>query len=1268
VIGTRLAARPRRRLSAAVLAFVLCVATTLAGAAATALAAKPKPGAHPKVVILAPHREARVAGKTLRVRVRASATTGLHATVSGIDVTRRFHRAGGMLEATLRRGRDFRSGENTLAVAVGKGRVLPVTAPFVAVSRDKGLLKVSKIGAHGRRPLGIEIRSAAPLERLRVAIDGHRYPIGSPEGQRRWTIAIGASDGAHYGRNTVEVLAEREGSPRFDQEKVHFKIGRGAPLAGAGPDLTTRTGRAVTLRGGSTKAGSRKGALIYRWEIVQRPPGSHARIANGTSRNARLLPDLPGPYKVRLTAARVSKATAAREDGAKASASAVETAAKPTCLEAAPTPLTPAKASSTPSYEPDGSGPFLPLNPLESPPCVTPIGEPTTPALPLEATKAMSVDETVLTSLPTESPMGWPIETLAGDGSTRVGRQVFPKQSGWVRMLVLGQKTLTPVKPFQDWPKGEKVFQLNEGPTLLKAIEKAAGETSGEKEIFVLTGMGIEQPNPPLSAEEDLAKAISLLGIPEPEPNDRGEIVESGNWSVIGTPHQPGRGFSNLHGLGEQPVEGLPGTLPGSLNGRMQNVLTDAYSYVTGEAIPFDTKAAGSSSTVNVIEVGGAKATSTPIVPGALGLHIAVYDIGNANGLPTLAANYTDTIDNPFIVTNYQGVEAAAKQLEQWRVNGENYLIVMQTVGEEGVGPNTAPWRSKNWVNDALIPVNQRGLLEWHNQAYLKAKNEAELAEKQDLRWNPGYPTVAGQVGDLTGEVGHDLVSIFGGGNPQVEVSRLTMLAENHPESVESSYVNGYSEGPGRLTGILVRNARGGLQVENASAIPLPTSNSFRELAFSGGASGGGWKNSTGKENEAALAYFAKELWPSEDFKTPREAYVSKANDPWTNLIHSVEKEVKFEPGKGFEKKTFREVKEDLETEMNDLAIVQKAIGNWKDLLTEKGVQSFVNAERIGAGLVELVERDAKLKSKAEGEVDVEGIISESLYIASDLAGFGEDTEFLKIPEIVSVVAGGFGVAEAATPEGPEEAEGPNSNLIRAKGTAIGAAIVKRFNHMKETLGQFEAIFASSWPKLQKARIEAKGPWSWGHEVEKELTATLATSTERAIDEALLPMAYTQWVVSPYFTKFDPAGPQVPGNGYECIHFKNALEQNLLHPFKDEPAGALSTAVYRPFEPPGSTENPAQPYTQPYTIRALKSEADPLEVFKEQWSDTEDLIEVHGSGKNPPASLINPLFKPLNSGETEPSFPVNLGINKTAFYAGYGEGPTEWKRMICAQG
>jgi hypothetical protein len=1265
VISARPAVRPRRRpLAAASLVFVLCLAAALAGAVVPALAAKPKHhGQAPKVEILAPQREARTAGKTLQVRVRATTGTGLRAEVSGTDVTGRFHRHGKLFEATLRRGRDYKVGENTLAVWAGKGRALPATVPFVALTQARGLLKVTKLAAHGTKPLRFRVRAAAPIVGLKVTVNHYRYATGAVEGRRAWTIAIGASDGARFGANTIVVAAERKGSKRFDRERIRFHIGRGTPLAGAGADQTTRTGKAVVLHGGSTMAGSRHGSLLYRWKIVAKPYGSHARIANGTSKNARLLPDLPGAYKVRLTAARVSARTAAKEQGA-ANGSSAETAPQPTCLEAAPVALTPAGTASASASEGETAySPLVPLSPLEAPTCVTPIGELTPPPLPLEATQSISVDETEVTSLPTESPMGWPIETLAEDGSIRVGPQVFKKQSGWVHMVVLDQESLTPAKPVGEWKTSDHVFQLSEAKELAEDVKH-----TNPKQVVILSGMGVGQgPQAPVAAQEELAKAIGYLGAPAPEQEDRAEIVQSGRWSVIGTREQPGRTYTNLHGLGEQPIEGMPGTLPGSLNGWMQNVLTNAFSYVSPEAIPFDTKAEGSSNTVSVIEVGGEKATSSPMANGSLALHIAVFDLENANGKPTVAANYTDVIDNPYFATNQPGVEAAAKQLEEWRLKEGDALIVMQTVGEEAVGANTAPWGSKNWVDDALIPPNQRGLLEWDKQPYLKAKNESELEDKRAERWNPGYPTVAGQVGELTGEAGHDLVAMLGAGNGKdVEVTRLTMIAETHPESIESSYIDGYAApSPGRLAGALVRNARGGLQVENASGLPPLVGESVRQLAFSGPPAE--WPYSTGKENEAALKFFAAELWPTERFKSPREAYVKKASDNWGTEERQLGR-VRWDAGQGFEHGTYEKVKEQLETEMNALSRVQSALEKWETLFGKAGTAALVNAESIGSQIVKRVEADAKKKPKEEAEINPEAVISEALYIAGDLSGFPEDTEFLKIPEMIGMVASGMGLAESVTPETPEQAEGPNSNLIRAEGTQIGADLYKRLEAVSGSLDHVQALINSDPKKLEKAAVLASGPWSYEGKEKNELFQSLGTNAEQAIYEALIPMAYTQWVISPYFTRYMPSGPQAPGNNYKCIHFHEGGREVTVQPFMGEPEGGLSTSIYRPFDPPGSKAWPAQPYTVPFTIRALKSDADNMEVIKSEYTETEDLIEIHHGGANPPSSLIDNLFAPVRSGESEPSFPVALGMNKAAFYANYGEGPTEWKRVICAQG
>jgi hypothetical protein len=328
-----------------------------------------------------------------------------------------------------------------------------------------------------------------------------------------------------------------------------------------------------------------------------------------------------------------------------------------------------------------------------------------------------------------------------------------------------------------------------------------------------------------------------------------------------------------------------------------------------------------------------------------------------------------------------------------------------------------------------------------------------------------------------------------------------------------------------------------------------------------------------------------------------------------------------------------------------------------------------VNAESIGAGLIEQVEKDSKQKPKDEAEINPQEVIQEALYIVGDLSGFPEATEALKAEQIISMVASGMGLAEAVTPESPEEAEGPNANLIRAKATNVGRLLFEHFEKTSRSLAHFETLFAADWGKLQLASEFANGPWSYGTKEETTLGQTMAVTTEKTLYEALLPMVYEQWVISPYFTKYMPAGPQAPGNNYKCIHFHTLIDTPTVYPFKGEPAGGLSTSVYRPFDEPGASAPPAQPYTVPFTIRALKSYADNIEVNKSEFSETEHLIEIHHGGANPPATLIDKLFAPVKLGEEEnPNFPASLGMNKTAFYAGYGEGPTDWKRVICAQG
>ncbi len=165
-----------------------------------------------------------------------------------------------------------------------------------------------------------------------------------------------------------------------------------------------------------------------------------------------------------------------------------------------------------------------------------------------------------------------------------------------------------------------------------------------------------------------------------------------------------------------------------------------------------------------------------------------------------------------------------------------------------------------------------------------------------------------------------------------------------------------------------------------------------------------------------------------------------------------------------------------------------------------------------------------------------------------------------------------------------------------------------------------------------------------------------------------MPVVYEQWVVSPYFTVSNPSGPQVPGGKYACRQYTPAWEsEETKHPFASEPGGGLSTAIYRPWDPPGSTAHPAVPYTTPYTIRALKSLTDKLKLSRKEYAENRFAITITHDGSSPPKALVNPLFEAVSPKERHPDFPVKLGMSKVELYAGYGGGPTEWRRAICAQ-
>ncbi len=175
---------------------------------------------------------------------------------------------------------------------------------------------------HGQVFVSVDPRRRPRL--LVVRLNGHRldrFFVGV--GARRRVARVGADDGLRYGVNRLRVTAAAMGG-RVLTRTLRFRIARDRPLAGAGGAPPIQAGTTVRLDGRSSRAMG-GGRLRYRWRIVGRPRGSHARLLGAGRSRPRLITDRPGHYRVALT---LTESTRGRRGAARASTDVVDVAAQ----------------------------------------------------------------------------------------------------------------------------------------------------------------------------------------------------------------------------------------------------------------------------------------------------------------------------------------------------------------------------------------------------------------------------------------------------------------------------------------------------------------------------------------------------------------------------------------------------------------------------------------------------------------------------------------------------------------------------------------------------------------------------------------------------------------------------------------------------------------------------------------------------------------------------------------------------------------------------
>ncbi|TIC81296.1 hypothetical protein E8D34_18050 [Nocardioides sp. GY 10113] len=235
------------------------------------------------------------------------------ARLNGHDVTARFakgrHRAA---RAVLTVDDGVRIGENTLVVRVARGerrsfavahfvRVVDSPTPLVELDASGWPDAAAVVVRHRTTdPITVDVsigRTAVPSDHLRV--DGEAT-----------LVRLSAGSGVRHGTNTVTVrAATRDGRTTVIRRRLTWP-GK-LPLPEAGPDQRAHVHASVAFdaRASVRAIGARRRSVTYRWE-VSGPTGSAAELTGTDTLRPQLRPDLPGVYRVTVTATARNGATA----------------------------------------------------------------------------------------------------------------------------------------------------------------------------------------------------------------------------------------------------------------------------------------------------------------------------------------------------------------------------------------------------------------------------------------------------------------------------------------------------------------------------------------------------------------------------------------------------------------------------------------------------------------------------------------------------------------------------------------------------------------------------------------------------------------------------------------------------------------------------------------------------------------------------------------------------------------------------------------------
>ena len=650
-------------------------------------------------------------------------------------------------------------------------------------------------------------------------------------------------------------------------------------------------------------------------------------------------------------------------------------------------------------------------------------------------------------------PIGVPINTsdASKSGAIVIGSQVLGGNNGGIAYAVLQRTT------------GATVASGSVGSDAagIARLQKIADEKGATKNTYLMIISGrSELDEPAVGAFGKLVESLGSGLLPE---EDFYALRFGGSgFSVIGIPGAaPGAATLSIP---PRPF-GQQGTASPAIVGYLeQNQAVDfsgsnVWEYVSPERPSFDTRAAGSTATHNVMKVEGKDPFVGDLPSGVTaGFHVVALESLN---LRTLANVIVPTNGSGGNAADRKLQEAAARRLFELFNFDAHPLVLVQSVGSpKGAGPE---WTK---VADAF----------------------GRLGVNRQL------------VMALDGSTGFAVVDRVGSEAPPAESSTA------------------YDRGPygvpklppfARLVGSLARgrgtgfeptvsstptdeNPNGGVNLGLIKTVYQPLQD-WPELPGPSAAS------------KAAEAYICEQLHfcgtAAAKCPTVRKCFWMAYGENWEHAEDVIGRMRFPETQTGFDKGTFEAVREKLEEEAGDVATIKSYLAALRAPLERQQTRAYVDLQSVGTEIYDSVQKPAGDNSTAYAL----GLIGKAVSVGA-FAG----------PPVSTAAAGlsaTFGLAAYLSTESGQPILGTE---VKVKAQSLATDILDRVDAAGRTLRSNGLLMVSDYGKLTTAAREIRGNPEWKlSDDQSKVESQIRTGAKQWFYEALIPAAYPYLIRSP---------------------------------------------------------------------------------------------------------------------------------------------------------